>query len=158
MQLNPTEKKSGETVLLDFFFFFPMWHLYWKPRLWQLTQPWKGPMCSSSHLTGGESPTPLGKSEFPWGQLMGSLAAPCCSTLLGTDCWLWGLHLSFAGSWDWFNSILCPELQELVCVQLYKWSTAWAAQDHIAHGAVWGWHSCCWAPVPFPPDAHKALL
>lgn len=153
MQLNPTEMKSGETVLLAFVFLF--FNLLWKPQLWQLTQPWKGPMCSSSRLAEGESAIPLGKPKFPWGQLMGSLAASCSSTLLGTECQFWGLHSGFAGSRGWYDSILCPELQELVCVQFYKWSTAWAAQDHIAHGAVRGWHSCCRAPVPFSPDARK---
>lgn len=138
---------------------------------WLLLQPCLKTMAATARpamkgansLAGGEPPTPLRKPKFPSGhflakQLLGSLTASCSSTLLGTGCWLWGLHAGFAGSRNSFHPILRPKLQELVCVQLYKWSAAWVAQDHIANGAMWGCHSCCWAPVPLCPDACKVPL
>lgn len=100
-------EEVGRNSSLDFYYY----NLVWKPWLWQLTQPWKGPMCFSSSLAGGEPPTPLGKPKFPWGnflaeQPLGSLAASCSGTLLGTGRWLWGLRAGFGGSWDSFHPIL----------------------------------------------------
>lgn len=138
MQLKATELKSGETVLLTF-----------------ITTLFENRGCHSSpsHERGQCAFPPawlevnLPPQKFPREHFLaehplGSLAASCSGTLLDTGCWLWGLHEGFGECWDSFHPILRPELQELVCIQLYKWSAAWVAQDHIANGAVWGWHSC----------------
>ena len=88
----------GRNCSLDFYY-----NLVWKPWLQQLAQLWKRLMCFSSSLAGGEPPSPLCKPKFPWGhflaeQLLGSLTASSCSTLLGTRCGLWGLCVGVGGA------------------------------------------------------------
>lgn len=106
---------------LDFYY-----NLVWKPWLSQLTQPWKGPMCFSSSVAGGEPPTPKISQRALLGRA--PLGFPCCLLLwyslghrllaLGAAWGFWG-ELGFVSSHPpaWAAGVgLHPALQMEHCM------------------------------------------